>query len=368
MIRRLRITLVATCMLVTGMAGAQDISTKPFGEGWKRIVPIPSALLGEGDTYVVWVEEGWLQVRRQTEKGLTDWHIVLARTTGPEAPVIEAETRSVRFALSYRNGRYFVREDMDMLACLRERKSGSWPSVPFSAERYKLHGSASTPKYPPMLRGFLSEEEGLVVASSAGPTELRYDCVVRLSPKANEKVFGYTAMTSPQRRVSWGKNWLADDGELLVAQRTLEAMIELEVGDPAPSLAATTFGDAPFDLANYRGKYVLLDFWATWCGPCLDEIPNLKETYKAFSEDGRLVMIGLCLDREVGAPKKLVASREIPWVQLFLGDLHTSSVYRAYRIHGIPAIFLIGPDGRIVAKDLRGEKINETVAKALGKN
>src|SRR5208282_4917848 len=106
MLRTRIITFMITWLLTAGMAGAQDASERPFGEGWKRVVPVPMPELGEGDNYVAWVEGGWLQVRRETSKGVTDWHIVLARTSSPEPPVIEATKGTVRFALSYRDGRY----------------------------------------------------------------------------------------------------------------------------------------------------------------------------------------------------------------------------------------------------------------------
>jgi thiol-disulfide isomerase/thioredoxin len=71
-------------------------------------------------------------------------------------------------------------------------------------------------------------------------------------------------------------------------------------------------------IEDYRGKYVLLDFWATWCAPCLAEMPKLKETYESFAKDGQLVMIGVSLDEKIDAPKRFVAAREIPWLQVFV--------------------------------------------------
>lgn len=68
-----------------------------------------------------------------------------------------------------------------------------------------------------------------------------------------------------------------------------------------------TLDGKPLKLEDFRGKFVLLEFWATWCGPCLYETPALKATYEAFRENERFVMIGLSLDTDVDAPKKYVA-------------------------------------------------------------
>ena len=121
-------------------------------------------------------------------------------------------------------------------------------------------------------------------------------------------------------------------------------------------------------LEDYRGKYVLLDYWATWCTPCIAEMPDLKEVYETFGKDGRLVMIGLSLDEEAHAPKKFVAERGIPWVQVSLGAGSESSAAKNYGVQTIPATFLIGPDGKIIATGMRGKQIKEIVAKALSKN
>lgn len=142
----------------------------------------------------------------------------------------------------------------------------------------------------------------------------------------------------------------------------------LRLADTAPPFEIKTVDGAPLRLADFRGKFVLLDFWATWCGPCVGETPFLKSTYKTFGANDNFAMISLSLDDDASAPKKFASQNDIKWIQGFLGKWSESQVTPLYGVEGIPSIFLIGPDGKIIAKELRGEAIKEAVGKALGKD
>jgi hypothetical protein len=96
-------------------------------------------------------------------------------------------------------------------------------------------------------------------------------------------------------------------------------------------------------------------------------MPNMRAAYNAYGKDERFVMISLSLDSEPAAPKKFGQNRSIAWTQGFLGDWSKDKETQRYGVYSIPSIFLIGPDGKVLAADLRGPKIQETVASALGK-
>ncbi|UCD27939.1 MAG: carboxypeptidase regulatory-like domain-containing protein [Planctomycetota bacterium] len=139
----------------------------------------------------------------------------------------------------------------------------------------------------------------------------------------------------------------------------------LKVGDAAPLFETQTFDGKPLRLTDYRGKYVLLTFWATWCTPCIAEISHLKELHESFGKDKQFVIIGLSVDKHVNRPKRYLKRKKLPWTQGFLGDIYKSSIAVDYGIHGIPTNILIGPDGKIIAKDLRGQVTKEAVKRAL---
>jgi peroxiredoxin len=147
--------------------------------------------------------------------------------------------------------------------------------------------------------------------------------------------------------------------ELTVIQRP-------EGGDAAPSFQVKTLDGATLRLADFRGKVVLLDFWATWCDPCIGETPHLQAVWEAFGSDRRFAMIGLSLDQDVKAPKAYAEKHRLKWHQGFLGSPSQTKLPAAYGLRGIPSIFLIGPDGKVLAKGLRGPAIKQAVAKALG--
>jgi len=140
---------------------------------------------------------------------------------------------------------------------------------------------------------------------------------------------------------------------------------KVKVGQEAPLFAAKTVDGKDLKLADFKGKFVLLDFWATWCGPCLGETPHLKAVFEKYGKREDFALIGLSLDKDPAKPAAYAKENGCGWVDGFLGDWGKDEVTKLYGVRGIPSIWLIGPDGKVVANELRGEAIMAAVSEAL---
>jgi thiol-disulfide isomerase/thioredoxin len=120
-------------------------------------------------------------------------------------------------------------------------------------------------------------------------------------------------------------------------------------------------------LSQLRGKYVFIDCWATWCGPCVGEIPNVKALHAATKGRDDFVLLGVSLDRDKKALDDGLKRHGIEWPQVFGSDSGAEEVFEALEGTGIPYTCLIGPDGKMIAQHLRGQGLKDAVLKHLPK-
>ena len=139
------------------------------------------------------------------------------------------------------------------------------------------------------------------------------------------------------------------------------------IGKQFIDVEATDENGESHALSEYagKGKWVLLDFWASWCGPCRAEMPNVKTAYRKYHDKG-FEIVGFSFDEKKKAWLKAINDMNLTWIHL--SDLKGwgSIAAEVYEIEGIPDNLLIDPKGKIVAHDLRGEELQQALAKYIG--
>lgn len=115
-----------------------------------------------------------------------------------------------------------------------------------------------------------------------------------------------------------------------------------------------------FSLSQLRGHYVILDFWASWCSPCMAEMPNVKAIYAKHHGDG-LEILGVSMDDKAENWKKAIEENDLAWHHVSSLQGWDCPVARQFNVTGIPRMFILDPAGRIIAQDLRGEELASTI-------
>jgi peroxiredoxin len=137
--------------------------------------------------------------------------------------------------------------------------------------------------------------------------------------------------------------------------KDVSRLVASEIGGVAPEFSLPSLKSDVVTLSDFKGKYVLLDFWATWCKPCIAEIPNLKAVRKEFSNEN-FEVVSICVDKADFKPnwKKIIEKHDADWPQLFDAS---GVAARDYAIEYFPTIFLLNEKGEIIARNLRGNDI-----------
>lgn len=201
--------------------------------------------------------------------------------------------------------------------------------------------------------------------------ELAYSCEQSLINIKNNQGREKAVKTLNENYAAIIKSKSAQYGEQIINQ--LLASVDAPSTGETVDLAFTSMNDKEIKLKDYKGKVVLIDFWATWCGPCVAELPTLKKSYSTYRDQG-FEILGISLDggkqtleETTKTVKTFIKENDIQWENKLSGDGWSEALAKDFKVTGIPATFLIGKDGKIAATNLRGLELEEAIKAELAK-
>ncbi|MCI0694826.1 tetratricopeptide repeat protein [candidate division KSB1 bacterium] len=155
------------------------------------------------------------------------------------------------------------------------------------------------------------------------------------------------------------------DPRLIAGIQAQLAEMTIRPGGTPPAFVATSLDGRRISPADYKGNVLLLDFWATWCGPCIVELPNVKRVYNTYHNQG-FEIVSISLDRSEETLGRFVEQQNLSWTHIYNSSLPSGSdIASQYGVSAIPQMILIGRDGKIVDIGMRGPALEEAVKRAI---
>ncbi len=263
-------------------------------------------------------------------------------------------------------GRIFIEKKIPLP---RERPSDpersgewfQWYRAWWNSDEGRAHRRASWSRQAGILSGGTFRIEGVTAGSYRLKVELR-------RPPGRNGIFpaqGDLLGTAELDAEVPARPRAGDGGAVDLGPVKLMVWRRLRVGDLAPGFSAIALDGAAVDLERLRGKVVLIGFWAAWGALCRAQVPELAKLHAVYKKDARVAMISLSIDSAREPLEKYVREQGMDWLQIFLGNSSESPIAAAYGILQVPIFFLIGPDGRILAREATVEAIRPVIEKAL---
>ena len=334
-------TIITILLALVAMAGQAfqyrivgNIGTTEF-TGWLYLMNQSDRNYSDVDS--LWVENGEI---RAFEGNAQEPFLALLHSKGRpmvQFPCLFVEEGTIKLrpaAMATRGAAYMGTPLNDDWACFYSQLS----SIQEASDEGRITQIEANQKLDsvaaPFVRNHYNDPLGTVIVS-------------RLEDLGNERQMDYITMLSPKQQ----SNPIIHD-----MRQTILAVQQTSEGTMFKDFAVEYKGNTT-RLSDFvgRGKYVLADFWASWCGPCLREIPNLIAAYNKYKDCG-LQVLGIAVWEEPDESLKVIAEKNIPYPQILGVSEETTGIYG---INAVPHIILFAPDGTILARGLRGEEIEK---------
>lgn len=311
----------------------------------------------------------------EVKNGMFEWKGVV---TQPERVFLLMKTHYMRFYIDTGNALIHINGNANSISHIRV--TGSKPQDEYELYSTSVEGVFN--KYDALYDDSVYKAGHKDKNAEAVWGNKRSEILSEINEKRKEFILAHpssiVSLSLVEDKAGTGDFYSVDslyEGLSLYAQQTnagkriakkLEVLKRSAVGQPFIDFVQADTSGRPIRLSNYKGKYVLLDFWASWCHPCRAENPNILSAYNLYKSKN-FTVLAVSLDEDLNKWKKAIKEDKMPWQQVSDLKGFKNSIAKTYGISAIPCNFLIDPKGIIVAKDLRDVALKNKLAEVLGK-
>lgn len=340
-------------ILVSGTVQNQgNIKVVSFYEGERKL---DSVYLGDGGRF-------------RFERESSQPRLLSMRIGNGRYPIIAEPGQEVRFAVDMQRPEDYTVEGSELSAALQSFAPAERRLAHFQDSLQAAFVSRTADKTSEEIQNLRSQ-----MLAEFEPKMKEYIAAAVAFAEKQPNLAGFYAMSTLDQDMAEAeliayadriKDKFTDNRYVSEFKAEIDKLRRLAVGQLAPEFEAYTPDNKLVKLSDFRGKYTLVDFWASWCVPCREENPNIVEQYNRYKDKG-FTVLGVSLDHNPGSWMRAISEDGLSWMNISDLQAWSSDLIIKYRIKAIPTSYLLDPEGRIVAKNLRGDALARFLKETL---